>query len=439
MNIKIVYFAYLIPGKWEDIVSEQLMQLYNITTLYNVSAILMSCIDDTPEQQELKKLKFLLSNKYNKIILINIFSENVYEYPGIKTVYELSTNDEHEYILYFHSKGIMSNRNIERQILFDYNIKSYETIINEMEKNLEIDIASAIPCTNGYGYFNFWWARSSYINKYCSKPEPFQTYLKHDRFTWEMWLGNHYSKKTFVKTYSPILKYNNVYEEVSATFIMNLLINNNTIEIINNLGDPLLFNDIIKPVIKPLANFADNQLTDKNTAHSYLDLYEQLFLPIRKTATNILEIGIYWGGSIQLWRDYFPTAQIYAVDICNLDFIKKTSIKNDHCISLFTNTNGYNDTFIQTSFINKNIKFDMILDDGPHSLQSMIDFINKYLPLLSENGIMIIEDIQDFQWIEIFKQIVPQEYQKYIQIYDLRYIKNRYDDILFVINKTISI
>ena len=438
MNIKIVYFAYLIPGKWESIVSEQLMQLYSMTSLYNMSSIFMSVIDDTPEQLELQKLQLFLSNKYNKIFLINTFSENVFEYPGIKTVYELSTNNEHEYILYFHSKGMMSNANRERQILFDYNIKTYEIIIDEMEKNLEIDISSAIPSTNGFGFYNFWWARSSYINKYCSKPEPIQTYLKYGRFSWEIWLGNHYSNKHVVKTYSPILKYNNVYEEVSATFIMYLLIDNK-IEIINNLRDPVLFNNIINPISKPMANISDNELTYKNTAHSYLNIYEQLFFPIRKTASNILEVGIYWGGSIQLWRDYFPNAQIYAVDICNLDFIKKSSIKNDHNITLFTNTNGYDDAFIQSSFTNKNIKFDMILDDGPHSLQSMIDFINKYLPLLSENGIMIIEDVQDFQWIEIFKQIVPREYQKYIQVYDLRHIKNRYDDILFVINKTISI
>ena len=439
MNIKIVYFVYLIPGRWEGIVNEQLTQLYDMTSLYNMSEIFISVIDETSQHQEVKKLQLLLSHKFNKILLINIFSENVYEYPGIKTVYEISTNNDHEYILYFHSKGMMSNAYRERQILFDYTIKLYETIINEMENHLEIDTASAIPCTNGYGYFNFWWARSSYINKYCSKPETSKMYLKHDRYTWEMWLGNHYSNKHFVKTYSPILKYNNVYEEVSASFVMSSLLIENKRDIINNLGSTAFFNYVIKPVIKTLAIFADNELTDKNTAHSYFDIYETLLRPIRKTASNILEIGIHCGSSIQLWRDYFPNAQIYAVDICSLDFITKSSIKNNHNISLFTNTNGYDDTFIQTTFVNKNIKFDMILDDGPNLLQSKIDFINKYLPLLSENGILIIEDVQDFQWIEIFKQTVSEEYQKYIQIYDLRHIKNRDDDVLFVINKTISI
>jgi len=438
MKIKIVYFAYLIPGKWESIIEEQLSSLYSMTSLCDISTIFMSIIDDTPGQQELKKLRSLLSEKYNKIYLMNIFLENVFEYPGIKTVYELSTDNEHEYILYFHSKGMMSNQHRVRQLLFDYNIKTYEKIIDVMEKNLEIDVSSAIIGLNGFGYYNFWWARSSYIKKYCSKPQLTQTYLRYGRFTWEMWLGNHFSNKRVIKTYSPILEYNKVYEEVTASYIMYLLVNNIT-HIINNLGDNILFNNYIKPHIKPMSSLIDNNLTDKNTHHSYINTYEELLFPIRKTASNILEIGIFWGGSIQLWRDYFQTAQIYAVDTCSLNFIKKKSILNDHFITLFTNTNGYDDTFIQTSFVNKNIKFDMILDDGPRNLQNMIDCITKYLPLLSENGIMIIEDIQDFQWIDILKQNVPDEYQKYIQIYDLRHIKGRYDDILFVINKTISL
>lgn len=434
MNIKIVYFAYLIPEKWEDIVIEQLDALSNIVSLYETATIYMSVIDDTEGQSELEKLKLLISEKYNKIQLINTFSENVYEYPGIKTVYEISTQSDNEYILYFHSKGIMSNQHDFRNLLFQYTIQNYQSIIEEMEKDLEIDTASIIPSVNGFGYYNFWWARSSYIHKYCSKPEITDLYLKYGRFTWEMWLGNHFCNKQIVKTYSPILKYNYVYEEIGAGFIMQLFIDNQ-VDIINKLENPIEFNNIITPYNKPMNDIADNNLTDKNTAHSYFDTYEKLFSSIRIRARNILEVGIYWGGSIRLWRDYFPNAQIYGVDICNLDFIQKESIKNDNHITLFTNTNGYDDTFISENFINKNIKFDMILDDGPHDLQSMIDLIVKYVPLLSENGIMVIEDVQDFQWTETLKEYVPNDLKQYIQVYDLRDIKGRYDDILFIINK----
>ena len=80
----------------------------------------------------------------------------------------------------------------------------------------------------------------------------------------------------------------------------------------------------------------------------------------------------------------------------------------------------------------------MILDDGPHTLESNIWFIQKYLPLLAEDGILIIEDIQDFSFIDILIKYVPNDFKKYIQVHDLRQIKNcRYDDLLFVINKNI--
>lgn len=40
--------------------------------------------------------------------------------------------------------------------------------------------------------------------------------------------------------------------------------------------------------------------TDKNTTHSYLPLYDTLLEPIKDTTGNILEIGVYQGGSIKL-------------------------------------------------------------------------------------------------------------------------------------------
>jgi hypothetical protein len=438
MKIKIVYFSYLVPGKWESIVLEQLESLYSVTSLYEAADIYISVIDDTPEKTEINTLHDIISSKYNKIKIVNVFWNNVYEYPGIKTIYELSRPDEHEYLLYFHSKGMVSNQHEIRKKLFDYTIKNYELTLTEMEKNLEIDTASAIPCINGFGYFNFFWARSSYVNKYCVKPKTSPSFLKYDRFTWEMWLGNHFSMKKNVVTYSPVFQYNQVYEEVQACFLMDLLLYNDFNQIKNITSSPSVYNEPIKLRAKSMDQMADNTLTDKNTTHSYFYVYEPLLHQKRSTAKNILEVGIYYGGSIQLWRDWFPKAHIYGVDICDLNFIRSKHISNDHHITLFTNTKAYDEAFIKTNFQDKSIKFDMILDDGPHTLESNIWFIQKYLPLLAEDGILIIEDIQDFSFIDILIKYVPNDFKKYIQVHDLRQIKNcRYDDLLFVINKNI--
>ena len=434
MNIKIVYFTYLVPNKWESIVLEQLEALYNITSLYEQASIYISLTDDSESQHEFKKLRNIISSKYNKIQFINVFSKNVYEYPGLKSVYEVSTDNDSEYILYFHSKGMTSNQDLERGILFNYTIQNYQKYLDEMENNKEIDIASLIPCVKGFGYYNFFWARSSYINKYCSKPEYSPSYIQHERYTWEIWIGNNYSRKNFIKTYSPYFKYNGVEQHLQAMYLMNLF-KNNQFDTIEKLSNTHVFYSIMKLHRIKIKDFIDNKLTDKNTLHSYVNVYEDMFDSLRYTAKNILEIGMAPGGSIMVWRNYFINAHIYGIDTCNLANIHSQSIKNDYHITLFPNTNGYNDQFIRENFTNKNIKFDMVLDDASHTLEDIIYFIMKYLPLLSDNGIMVIENIQKMEWIEILKLIVPDEFKKNIQIYDLRHIKNRYDDVLFVVNK----
>lgn len=179
-----------------------------------------------------------------------------------------------------------------------------------------------------------------------------------------------------------------------------------------------------------LRKLVDNSTTDKDTLHSYLDTYENLFKAKRYTSTAIMEIGVDKGGSIKLWNDYFTNARIFGLDIMNNN-PNITDIKlNYPRVNLLLNTNAYD--------LNLNIfnnKFDIIIEDGDHLLSNQIKFIKNYLSILEEDGIMIIEDIQKMEDLEILINETPEEYKKYIEIYDLRKNKGRYDDILFVINK----
>jgi hypothetical protein len=67
----------------------------------------------------------------------------------------------------------------------------------------------------------------------------------------------------------------------------------------------------------------------------------------------------------------------------------------------------------------------------------MINFIKLYSQLLTDDGILIIEAVQNISWIEIMKKFVPNELLSYVKVYDLRHIKNRWNDIIFIIDKTI--
>ena len=189
-----------------------------------------------------------------------------------------------------------------------------------------------------------------------------------------------------------------------------------------------------------LKSLIDNTLTDKNTTHSYLDLYETLLNSKRETAKNVLEVGIgdfkeKNGGSVKLWMDYFINATIYSLDILSADRVID-ELKNNNRVVLYTSTNAYDENFFINTFLNKGIKMDMMLDDGPHTLESMKQFIRLYSQIMTDNGILMIEDVQSMLWIQELYNIVPDHLKPYIQVYDLRTNKNRYDDIVFVINKS---
>jgi cephalosporin hydroxylase len=183
-----------------------------------------------------------------------------------------------------------------------------------------------------------------------------------------------------------------------------------------------------------LLDLIDNSRTDKNTNHSYLETYEHLFQNKKNTAQNILEIGVQEGGSIKLWYDYFKNATIYGLDIRKIKDIWP-ELKNKPRIKLGC-FDAYDSNFVENQMKPLNVKFDIMIDDGPHTLESMISFIEYYLPMLSDDGIFVIEDVQSFDWIETLTNVVPNEMKQFIEVYDLRENKDRYDDILFVINKT---
>lgn len=184
----------------------------------------------------------------------------------------------------------------------------------------------------------------------------------------------------------------------------------------------------------------NNQYTDKNTTHSYLPLYQELLKNKKHTAKNVLEIGIgnfgeKNGGSIKIWKEYFINATIYGLDILPNERVLD-ELLNDARVILHTSTDAYNSDFFKANFLDKNIRCDFMLDDGPHTLESMKQFIRLYSQIMTEDGILIIEDIQSPDWIDILRQEVPEHLKSFIKVYDLRRIKKRYDDIVFTIDKS---
>jgi len=174
--------------------------------------------------------------------------------------------------------------------------------------------------------------------------------------------------------------------------------------------------------------------TDKGTIHSYTDAYERLLAPYKGKSINLLEVGVQYGGSSLLWHDYLPESKLALVDVWD-QVNPKIFESMDSSRYKFYVADAYTDETAATIQQEWADGFDVAIDDGPHTLNSQILFIQRYLPQVKEGGILIIEDIQDYSHMEILRTITPDEYKNNIEIVDLRRIKQRYDDLMFVIRK----
>ena len=114
------------------------------------------------------------------------------------------------------------------------------------------------------------------------------------------------------------------------------------------------------------------------------------------------------GGSIKLWHDFFDIATIYGIDILPVERVIESLLNNPRVV-LQCESNAYDPNFILENYTNKNIKADIIIDDGAHTFESMITFLNLYLPILKDDGILIIEDVQNIEWIDSLKNVVPDD------------------------------
>lgn len=184
-----------------------------------------------------------------------------------------------------------------------------------------------------------------------------------------------------------------------------------------------------------LVDLVNNDRTDKNTTHSYLDLYQVILEKKKETARNVMEIGIDRGGSIKLWHDYFTNATIHAIDVTHIGDVWDELKDNDR-IKIYSSFDAYDKQSFDQKFMIDNTRFDIIIDDGIHTLESVRKMLQLYSRIMTDDGILIIEDIQNTAWLRVLSYETPQHLKPFIYTYDLRPQKKRYDDLLFVIDKS---
>jgi len=125
----------------------------------------------------------------------------------------------------------------------------------------------------------------------------------------------------------------------------------------------------------------------KIQAHGYSKFYQDIFYPIKNEKLNIIEIGSFYGNASAALFFYFKNSKIYGADI-NPDMFR---YKSDRVKSFYVNSSSLSS--IKNEIINKNIKFDIIIEDASHMLKDQIISLFYLFPILNKGGYFIVEEL----------------------------------------------
>ena len=120
----------------------------------------------------------------------------------------------------------------------------------------------------------------------------------------------------------------------------------------------------------------------------FLRLYEQFFEKYKERSTKILEIGVQFGGFISYLRTNYPHWDVWGLDVDTaqinmLDNNKKNIIK------------GSQD---DVALLETLPDFDIIIDDGGHTMHQQQTSFETLFPRLKEGGLYVIEDLHTSYW-----------------------------------------
>ncbi len=119
----------------------------------------------------------------------------------------------------------------------------------------------------------------------------------------------------------------------------------------------------------------------------YFEIYDRHLRKFVGHDVRIVEIGIYSGGSLEMWRHYFgPDCRIYGVDIesdCK-------AYENEYT-RVFIGDQA--DRQLWSAFKRDVPVLDIIIDDGGHHSDQQIATMEELLPHLRPGGVYLCEDV----------------------------------------------
>ena len=126
--------------------------------------------------------------------------------------------------------------------------------------------------------------------------------------------------------------------------------------------------------------------------HHYFDIYHRHFAKFRNKKITVVEVGVFHGGSLQMWKEYFgKNARIIGVDIdprCK-DF------KEDQ-IEIYIGSQE--DRKFLRKLRNEVGPIDVMIDDGGHTMKQQITTFEEMFPAVVDSGVYLTEDLHTSYW-----------------------------------------
>ena len=148
-----------------------------------------------------------------------------------------------------------------------------------------------------------------------------------------------------------------------------------------------------------LPTIAARHKTDKWGTHRYAQHYDTHLWQLRDRPITLLEIGIggyanprAGGRSLRMWKEYFPKARIVGVDIHDKSALAQPRIAIVQA--------DQSDASSLRAVHDRFGPFDVIVDDGSHFSEHVRITFQTLFPLLADDGIYCIEDLQTSYWPE---------------------------------------
>lgn len=171
--------------------------------------------------------------------------------------------------------------------------------------------------------------------------------------------------------------------------------------------------------------------TDKCHPKKYIEhFYQPLFVAFGDSKVDVLEIGVRHGASMKLWHESNNSGRIVGLDNgSNLHLPRSEWIESERCE--YVECDGYSAEVVNMY----EDDFDLIIDDGPHSLESQIWAIQNWYTRLSPGGFLVIEDIQGgLHWVDQLIDAVHEDFEGCVRVIDLRKVSGQPDALLVVMH-----